>query len=806
KIIIGGQFTSYNGTARNRIARLNADGILDSTFTVGTGANSPVRTTSIQSDGKIIIGGGFFSYNGTTRNRIARLNADGTLDGIFTVGTGANDYVYTTSIQSDGKIIIGGFFTSYNGTAINYIARLNADGTLDSTFTVGTGADWTVETTSIQSDGKIIIGGSFTSYNGTARNRIARLNANGTLDSTFTVGTGANGAVRTTSIQSDGKIIIGGNFTSYNGTARNKIARLNADGTLDGTFTVGTGADSRVYTTSIQSDGKIIIGGQFTSYNGTARNRIARLNADGTLDSTFTVGTGASSWVYTTSIQSDGKIIIGGQFTSYNGTVRNRIARLNTDGTLDSTFTVGTGASSIVRTTSIQSDGKIIIGGNFTSYNGTARNHIARLNADGTLDGTFTVGTGASSDVYTTSIQSDGKIIMGGGFTSYNGTARNRIARINADGTLDGTFTVGTGANTSVLTTSIQSDGKIIIGGWFTSYNGTARNRIARLNADGTLDGTFTVGTGASSDVSTTSIQSDGKIIIGGWFTSYNGIGRNRIARLLNCFPVTTPATSAICNGDSIFLQGAFQTIAGTYYDTLASVNGCDSVIATTLTVNPTYNTPATATICSGDSILLQGIYQTTPGTYYDTLASLCGSDSVISTTLIVNLLPAIPAITQNGDTLASSTANSYQWYYYDTLLIGANSQSYIPVKSGLYFVEITDTNGCTSISAAFSVTISSIKEDESIYGLKIYPNPNTGKFNIVMNITPARPAGGQAENLELKIVNNLGQVLFREELKQFKGIYEKQLDLNKYPAGIYNLQLISKKGVINKQIIILNN
>ncbi|MBW8051212.1 MAG: T9SS type A sorting domain-containing protein [Cytophagales bacterium] len=641
KIIIGGDFTSYNGISRNHIARLNADGTPDSTFTVGTGANNRVYTTSIQSDGKIIIGGVFTIYNGTVINRIARLNTDGTLDSTFTVGTGANSDVETTSIQSDGKIIIGGGFSSYNGTAINYITRLNTDGTLDSTFTVGTGADNTVFTTSIQSDGKIIIGGWFTFYNGTAINRIARLNTDGTLDSTFTVGTGANWTVSTTSIQPDGKIIIGGGFTTYNGTARNSIARLNADGTLDSTFTVGTGASSTVRTTSLQSDGKIIIGGNFTSYNGTGRNYIARLNADGTLDGTFTVGTGANWYVRTTYIQSDGKIIIGGWFTSYNGTAINRIARLNADGTLDGTFTVGTGANSVVGTTSIQSDGKIIIGGQFTSYNGTTINRIARLNADGTLDGTFNPGTGADNTVFPTSIQSDGKIIIGGWFTSYNGTAINRIARLNADGTLDGTFTVGTGANSYVWTTSIQSDGKIIIGGNFTSYNGTAINRIARLNTDGTLDGTFTVGPGANNVVQTTSIQSDGKIIIGGWFTSYNGTGRNRIARLLNGTPATIQTSAAICSGCSI---------------------------------------------------------------------------------------------------------------------------------------------------------------------LKIYPNPNTGKFNIVMNITPARPAGGQAENLELKIVNNLGQVLFREELKQFKGIYEKQLDLNKYPVGIYNLQLISKKGVINKQIIILND
>ena len=216
----------------------------------------------------------------------------------------------------------------------------------------------------------------------------------GTIDLTFNPidvgsGNGANNDVLTTSIQSDGKIIIGGNFTSYNGNVINRIARLNTDGTLDTTFNPGTGANGYVYTTSIQSDGKIIIGGRFASFNGISRNGIARLNTDGTLDATFDPGTGTGTnalrYPSTTSIQSDGKIIIGGIFTSYNGIVRNNIARLNTNGTLDATFNPGTGANNSVSTTSIQSDGKIIIGGSFTGYNDIGRNRITRINGNNTL-------------------------------------------------------------------------------------------------------------------------------------------------------------------------------------------------------------------------------------------------------------------------------------------------------------------------------------------------------------------------------------------------------------------------------------
>jgi len=310
----------------------------------------------------------------------------GSLDMSFNPGTGADDTVYTPAIytiaiQNDGKIIIGGLFATYNSMSRNWIARLNTDGMVDTTFNPGTGANCSVNTIVIQSDGKIIIGGCFTNYNGTNRNYIVRLNYNGTLDSTFNSGTGTDGAVYTTAIQSDGKIIIGGGFTTYNGTSRRCIARLNTDGNLDTTFNPGTGANG-ILTTAIQNDGKIIIGGDFFIYNGIERNYIARLNTDGTLDTTFNPGIGANDAIGTISIQNDGKIIIGGEFTTYSNTGRNYIARLNINGTLDTTFNPGLGAGYWVQTSAIQSDGKIMIGGNFSTYNGTSRNKIARLNGD----------------------------------------------------------------------------------------------------------------------------------------------------------------------------------------------------------------------------------------------------------------------------------------------------------------------------------------------------------------------------------------------------------------------------------------
>ncbi|MCB0768305.1 MAG: thrombospondin type 3 repeat-containing protein, partial [Flavobacteriales bacterium] len=376
-----------------------------------------------------------------------------TLDLSFDPGAAANGAVWSTTLQADGRILIGGDFTSYDGTARNHIARLNADGSLDTSFDPGIGADNDVRSIAVQSDGKILIGGQFASYDGTSRNRIARLNTNGSLDSSFDPGSGANNAdgVLAIEIISDGKIIIGGNFNTYDGISRSGVARLNTNGSVDSSFDPGNGIQTTfpgfgtfslgwVETLVIQPDGKILIGGNFTGYDGVSRRNIARLNSNGSLDTSFNPSSDVSVWVYSIALRSDGKILVGGEFTTYDGASRNNITCVNADGGLDTSFDPGTGTSGgfiTVRSIAIQPNGKVLIGGGFTTYNGVSRNGFARLDDDGSLDLSFNIGTGVTADVparvHSIALQPDGKIVIGGGFTSYNGTGRNSIARVNGD-------------------------------------------------------------------------------------------------------------------------------------------------------------------------------------------------------------------------------------------------------------------------------------------------------------------------------------------------------------------------------------
>lgn len=587
KILIGGAFTTVNAISVPRLARLNTDGTRDTTWNPGTaGAGSTVRDIKIQSDGKILAVGDFTTYSGSTRNRIVRTEISGAIDTTFNVGTGLGNAAYNVHIQSDGKIITAGAFASYSGSTNNFIVRINSNGTKDTSFTIGTGFNSNVNISSLQSDGKIIAAGAFTAYSGSSNNFIARVNSDGTKDNTFNVGTGLDvagwGAGLNNSISYDtqNNVYLASDNVAYSGSIVPRIFKLKPDGTLDTTYNAGAGLNrlaianlvsgSRIYTAGTftnykaegatgiamvsdsatlsssfnpgigfnndvwaitkQSTGRIIVGGFFTNYSGSFRTRIVGLNSNGTIDSGFNVGTaGAGNIVYALATQTDDKIIAGGTFTTYSGssTSTTRLMRLNSNGTQDLTYNTGTGLNSYPLTILARADGKIFVTGLFTTYSGSAINYIMQTNSNGTRDTSFNVGVGltAGSVGYSAVTQSDNKLIVGGSFTTYSGSTSNRLVRINTDGTRDSTFNVGNGPNNIASAIAIQSDGKIIVGGQFTSYSGSALNRITRVNTDGTRDTSFNVGTGLDGAVSTNGITigSNGIIYCLGSFTTYNG-------------------------------------------------------------------------------------------------------------------------------------------------------------------------------------------------------------------------------------------------------------------------------------------
>jgi uncharacterized delta-60 repeat protein len=329
-----------DGVSRNYIARLNLGGALDTSFNpdaINPGAtNSWVESIAIQKDKKILVRVQPPIVGGTTKTYLARLNPDGSLDTNFAPDVGP---VFSLAVQADDKILISGIISERGG--IGYISRLNPDGSLDADFNSNT--DYPVSSLALQADGRILIGGDFTSVGGVTRNYLARLNPDGSLDTDFTPDVGP---VLSLAVQADDKILIRAYVDIR--SMITQVIRLNPDGSLDAGFEPHTVPSVNSF--ALQADGKILIGGDFTLVDGVAKNRMARLNPDGSLDADFDPNADgpihSNPSVYSIAVQPDGKILMGGGFTTVGGVTRIHIARItNTDAALQELLVSANGST-----------------------------------------------------------------------------------------------------------------------------------------------------------------------------------------------------------------------------------------------------------------------------------------------------------------------------------------------------------------------------------------------------------------------------------------------------------------------------
>ncbi len=311
---------------------------------------------------------------------VVRLLANGQPDPAFTSAPGGDGTVNAVTVQADGKILVGGTFASFNTVFFKNLARLQADGKADSTFLIGSGPDAQVNALALQSDGKILVGGLFQNFQGQPRPYLLRLNSTGSVDTAFSPA--VNGAVNTIAVQADGNILIGGNFTSAGGAARARLARLLASGSNDSTFDPGAGANDEVVSLLVQGNGAIVASGDFTTFAGQSRGRLARVLSSGALDSTFSAANAANGTVLCLGLQADGKILLGGAFTTVNGVARVRLARLSSDGALDPTFDPATGFNKDVRAMLVRSDGTAFLAGLFDQYQGASVNEIVAVSGN----------------------------------------------------------------------------------------------------------------------------------------------------------------------------------------------------------------------------------------------------------------------------------------------------------------------------------------------------------------------------------------------------------------------------------------
>jgi uncharacterized delta-60 repeat protein len=321
KILIAGNFTVRGEDMRREAARLNADGSLDAAFNRVTTGGSVLFVRSV-ADGKVLISGNFFSVNGVQRPHVARLNADGSLDTTFVISGFNVNFIYDMDLQTDGKILLAGV----NIIGTRFVTRFSINGAYEGDdFTIAGCCTHTV--TFVPGENKILIGGN---VNNLTHRGLLRINTNFTIDSTFNpivTPLSTSSAVKAVP-RADGKIMIYGGFDTVNGAARVKLALLNNDGTLDATFNPPTGYSEIINSLVVQPNNKIIIGGIFNTTNTVLRNNIARLNADGSVDATFNQGRGARGEVKALKIRSSGKLLVGGTFFKYHTFPRNGLAQV----------------------------------------------------------------------------------------------------------------------------------------------------------------------------------------------------------------------------------------------------------------------------------------------------------------------------------------------------------------------------------------------------------------------------------------------------------------------------------------------
>ncbi|MBZ5734956.1 delta-60 repeat domain-containing protein [Nocardioides sp. TRM66260-LWL] len=437
----------------------------------------------------------------------------------------------------------------------------------------GPGATYllTATTATTPAPDTITVSGAIRGY-GTIPSTVVELVKAGSRDNAFSTALAGSigGQVFALAVQPNGGIIVGGSLADAQGRDARSVQRLDPSGRPDPAFDVGA-FDRVVSCLAIDAAGGILVGGTFTQVGTRATGPLVRFTSDGVLDTDFlaalgagfaSLGGGPIVSVQSLAVQADGKIVVGGVFTHLDGQPSGCVARLHPDGRPDLAFLaeVGVGAEypgsraylpGFIASLDVDAAGRILAAGSFSSFAGDrAVNSLVRLQPDGRRDADFrsAKGPGMFDVIWAVRAQPDGRVLIGGGFRTFDGQAAVGLTRLMPDGTRDADFTaaLGTGFDySSVRAIALQPDGRIIVGGGFSTVSGTTGiNQIVRLDPSGTRETIFSVNTGSgftgtagvgsgARGVNVIVRQADGRLIVGGVFTAHDGTtGLGKVVRL----------------------------------------------------------------------------------------------------------------------------------------------------------------------------------------------------------------------------------------------------------------------------------
>lgn len=527
KVVLAGTFLSLANNRVSPFIRLTADGRLDETFKPPAFLSTIAISSLVnENGGKILVGGANLN---TGEAVLVRLLSNGSIDPSFQRPSQINRGVI--------KIIptgAGGYLVASSSDANRWLARISETGAYDSSFDPGLQPEnYSILDMHMQPNGKVILAGSFTKVNNVPANRVIRLNANGSIDNSFSVGTGLGGSGFVTAYSVDvyeNKILIAGNFSSYNGVSVPGVVRLNDNGSVDPSFTQ-SGVIANIFPTGVnvisaQPDGVFLIGLRMRS--SVLEYVLTKFSHLGTLDTNFgevrmpmdPLQTELGSIFFGVF---DSKFLVTAGFRNVSGVKRRGIALLDAGGVPIQSFNPDLGGPAVVNCIAEQPDGKVLVGGDFSHVNGVETRNFVRLNPNGSVDQTFVsnLGSGFNRRVSAIKLSGNQKILVGGSFDALNGAPVSPLIRLNADGSIDTSFdsnitivSVGLGVN-AILT---QNDGKIVAAGIFGHRTSGTISYLSRLLPNGALDQVVQLGDMPSFGfVNSVVVRENGDMLVAGY-------------------------------------------------------------------------------------------------------------------------------------------------------------------------------------------------------------------------------------------------------------------------------------------------
>lgn len=479
---------------------------------------------------------------------------------------------------------------------------------------------------------------------------------------------------------------------------------------------------------------------------------------------------------------------------------------VNTSGTFSDTLMTSSGCDSIINTTVIVSpvfnqsnsiaicdgDSFTLPGGGVVTLAGVYTDSLtSSAGCDSVIITTVTVNPTFAVAVFDTICQGDSYLLPGGGTATTTGIYNDTLGTVNGcDSVITTNLTVNPSYNIPIAADICDGDSYTLPGGSVVTTSGTYSDTLAtNLGCDSIIVTTLTVNPVYNQSVSADICDGDTFTLPGGGTATVAGMYTDSLLTAAGCDsviittltvnPTFNQAVSAsICSNEDYTLPGGtVVTTAGVYNDTLSTSLGCDSVIVTTLTVETAYSATVVDSICDGDSYTLPGgAVVTTTGIYIDSLTAVNGCDSIIETDLTVTVLDT--GLTLLVNTLTSEQNNAtYQWIDCGVgggPIPGATQQSFTPTANGVYAVEITQ-GLCSDTSACTTVVVIGLTESDFSSQLSVYPNPGAGHFWLDL--------GQQFMDVEVWVTDARGRRVFEQHTE---GVQEMVLDLESLSDGMY--------------------